>query len=133
MRVVVLITGAMLMLLAVFLLGACGGAKTRSDPLVGTWQTGDGTQLVIGRSGDSYTGAWVATDTNPPMVPFTRVRREGLSLFAKVPDSIFGPAQLLITYIPATGKLIVTDRAHAKDSGAFQMTLTRFSTATALP
>jgi len=130
-----LVASVMLALLAVSVsFAGCGGANKTSDPFVGTWQTGSGDHLVIGKSASGYTGAWVAPDTNPSVVPFKWVRRGGLSLFARVPDSIFGPAHLLMTYAPATGELIVTEGSPGtKVVTAYRSTLTRLSDSTALP
>jgi len=125
----------MLALLAVSVSCAgCGGANKTSDPFVGTWQTGPGDRLVIGKSASGYTGAWFASDTNPAVVPFEWVRRDGVSLFARVPDSIFGPAHLVMTYVPATGNLIVAEGSPgAKVGTGYRSTLTRLSDSTALP
>jgi hypothetical protein len=122
----------MLAVLTIPVLAGCGSARMSSDPFVGTWQTGWGTELVIGKSASGYTGAWAAADTNPRVVRFTKVRLDGESLFADVPDSIFGPAHMVIT-LPAKGKLIVSERAPTKESVVSPIALTRLSDSTALP
>jgi hypothetical protein len=84
-RLAVVLATGMLAVLTIPVLAGCGSARMSSDPFVGTWQTGWGTELVIGKSASGYTGAWAAADTNPRVVRFTKVRLDGKSLFADVP------------------------------------------------